>query len=172
MVTSLKIGKFSCCLEKLWCHGNWLILLQNASRNYWRANVVGDHNIWTITTFSKQYSFFSSKLWNYSRKTKGSFCRRKISNYILPKLKFSVHQQCRTSSNDSVILINVKVCVGTDTLHCYMKLCVLRDRRKPLKVITEEFNMGRKYPVSSVVNRALHSWHLFGRVFDRKPNRY
>lgn len=52
----------------------------------------------------------------------------------------------------------------------FLNLCAVRDRRKPLSIITEELNIGRKVPVSnSVVNKALHSWHLFGRVSARKP---
>lgn len=54
--------------------------------------------------------------------------------------------------------------------HRYLKLCALRDRRKTLAVLTEDFNHGRKVPVShSCVNRALHSWCLIGRVAARKP---
>lgn len=52
----------------------------------------------------------------------------------------------------------------------YLKLCALRDRRKSLSILLEDFNGGRKTPVShSVVNRALHSWSLIGRVAARKP---
>lgn len=52
----------------------------------------------------------------------------------------------------------------------YLKLCALRDRRKFLNILTEDFNGGRKTPVSqSVINRALHSWSLIGRVAARKP---
>jgi hypothetical protein len=37
-------------------------------------------------------------------------------------------------------------------------------------VLTEDFNMERKVPVSdSVVNRSLHSWDIMGRVACRKP---
>lgn len=52
----------------------------------------------------------------------------------------------------------------------YLKLCSIRSRRKTLSVITEEFNIGHKISASrSVVNRALHSWGMLGRVACRKP---
>jgi gamma-glutamylcyclotransferase (GGCT)/AIG2-like uncharacterized protein YtfP len=52
----------------------------------------------------------------------------------------------------------------------YLRLCVLRDRRKSLAVLTEELNTFRKFNVSQTVcRRALHSWSLFGRVAARKP---
>lgn len=52
----------------------------------------------------------------------------------------------------------------------YLKLSALRDRRKTLAVLTEDFNRGRQMPVShSCVNRALTSWSLIGRVAARKP---
>jgi transposase len=47
----------------------------------------------------------------------------------------------------------------------YLKLSVLRDRRKTLAVCTEDFNLRRQMPVSySCVNRSLTSWSLIGRV--------
>lgn len=53
---------------------------------------------------------------------------------------------------------------------CYLRLCSVRDRRKTLSVLIEDFNCERKIPVSnSVVNRSLHSWGMIGRVACRKP---
>lgn len=58
----------------------------------------------------------------------------------------------------------------TESDRRYLKLCALRNRRKTLDVLTEDFNLGRKNPISkSVVNRSLHSWGIIGRVACRKP---
>lgn len=52
----------------------------------------------------------------------------------------------------------------------YLKLCALRDRRKTVPILTEEFNTSRKFPVShSACRRSLLSWNLRGSVAARKP---
>jgi hypothetical protein len=52
----------------------------------------------------------------------------------------------------------------------YLKLCAVRDRRKILSILTEDFNIERKFPVSnSVVNCSLHSLGMMGHVACRKP---
>jgi transposase len=58
----------------------------------------------------------------------------------------------------------------TESDRRYLKLCALRNRQKTLAILTEDFNVGRKIPVSkSVINRSLHSWGMIGRVAVRKP---
>lgn len=52
----------------------------------------------------------------------------------------------------------------------YLRLCSIRDRRKCVPILTEEFNAGRQFPVSNTVcRRSLLSWSLHGRVAARKP---
>jgi hypothetical protein len=75
--------------------------------------------------------------------------------------KFNTYQNLPRSGRPSAI---------TQSDRRYLKLCVIRNQRATLSLLTEDFNSGRKVPVSQLaINRSLHSWEIIGRVACRKP---
>lgn len=75
--------------------------------------------------------------------------------------KFNTYQSLPRSERPSAI---------TQSDRRYLKLCVIRNQRATLSLLTEDFNSGWKVPVSHLaINRSLHSWGIIGRVACRKP---
>ncbi len=97
---------------------------------------------------------------------------RKIGNIVNRSpstVKYTIDRYTQTKSNCNRPGRG-RLSLLSENDHCYIRLISRRNRRKTLPEITDEFNCGRKWPVShSTIRKSLLKWGIKGCVASKKP---